>query len=209
MSSKKRAWEKSKPSGKRKAHVRNPRERILIVCEGKKTEPNYFRSFPVDKEVVEVDIHGKGMNTDRLVEETVAIRKRAKNRGFVYNQVWCVFDRDSFPPQNFNRAILLAASNKIRVAYSNEAFELWYLLHFHYFVDAASRKQYKGRLTKLLSHSYKKNSETIYAELLDKQPIAIQNAIRLLNRYHPINPETDNPSTSVHLLVDELNDRII
>ena len=32
-----------------------PKKRILIVCEGTKTEPNYFRSFKVKSSVV-VDI---------------------------------------------------------------------------------------------------------------------------------------------------------
>jgi hypothetical protein len=208
MSSKRRPWEKTKDSGRRKVNSRNPRERILIVCEGEKTEPNYFRSFPVDKEVVEVDIYGEGMNTDRLIEEVISMQEEAKRNGLIYNQVWCVLDRNSFPPQNFNRAIQLAESNKIRVAYSNEAFEIWYLLHFHYFVDAASRSQYKGRLSNLLNLPYKKNSETMYAELLTKQPTAIKNATKLLNEYSPIKPEANNPSTTVHLLVQELNSRI-
>lgn len=208
MSSKRRSWKKAKDSGRRKVNNRNPRERILIVCEGEKTEPNYFRSFPVDKEVVEVDIYGEGLNTDRLVEEIIFMQEEAKRKGLFYNQVWCVLDRNSFPPQNFNRAIQLAESNKIRVAYSNEAFEIWYLLHFHYFVDAASRSQYKDRLSKLLDFPYKKNSETMYAELLTRQPTAIKNATKLLNEYSPIKPETNNPSTTVHLLVQELNSRI-
>jgi len=60
-------------------------------------------------------------------------------------------------------------------------------------------------LTKLLGHEYKKNSQTIYEELKDKQQDAIKYAKRLLQEYEPSNPETDNPSTTVHLLVEELN----
>ncbi len=60
-------------------------------------------------------------------------------------------------------------------------------------------------LTKLLRHEYKKNSETIYEELKSKQHDAIQHAKRLLIEYERPNPESDNPSTTVHLLVEELN----
>ncbi len=60
-------------------------------------------------------------------------------------------------------------------------------------------------LTELLGHKYQKNSETIYEKLKDKQENAIKNAKRLLKEYKPPNPESDNPSTTVHLLVEELN----
>ncbi|MGB3655272.1 MAG: RloB domain-containing protein [Rivularia sp. (in: cyanobacteria)] len=51
----------------------------------------------------------------------------------------------------------------------------------------------------------KKNSETIYDELFNKQPTAIKNATTLLKQYSPQNPVENNPSTTVHLLVQELN----
>ena len=46
------------------------RERILIVCEGAKTEPNYFRAIQekLPPRVVEEEIAGEGHNTLRLVE---------------------------------------------------------------------------------------------------------------------------------------------
>lgn len=121
-----------------------------------------------------------------------------------YDQVWCVFDRDDFPGQDFNDAIAKAARYRIRVAYSNEAFELWYLLHFRYSNAALSRRDYIDRLNALLGHEYAKNSETMYAELERSMPDALKNAERLLARYEPANPAKDNPSTTVHLLVAQL-----
>ena len=200
-------WQKRRNAGKRQIGTRHAREKILIVCEGEQTEPNYFKSFPVDKEVVEIDIRGAGKNTDSLVEEALRLKQQTEKNGTPYNQVWCVFDRDSFPKHNFNRAIRLALDNHLRMAYSNEAFEIWYLLHFHFFVDAADRAQYKSRLSQLFKYPYKKNSKTIYSELLDKQPTALKNARKLLNEYLRRDPEANNPSTTVHLLVEELNQR--
>ena len=178
--------------------TREPKERFLIVCEGAKTEPSYFRNFRVPKNVVE--IHGIGDNTLGVVEEAIRLKNNEK-----YDQVWCVFDRDSFPAARFNVAFTLANGNDVKIAYSNEAFELWYLLHFNYYDSGMSRKQYGDKLTELLGFKYEKNSDSIYDEILDKQSAAIKNAERLLAAYNPQNPEKDNPSTKVHLLVIELN----
>ena len=181
---------------------------FLIVCEGEKTEPNYFRSFPVDTKVIKLDIKGEGKNTKSLVEKAMELKSNAEYDE--KDRFGCVFDRDKNPKnpndsQNFNSAITLARNNGIDVAYSNDAFELWYLLHFHFYNTGISRQDYQNMLTKLLGHEYKKNSETIYEELKDKQQDAIKHAKRLLQEYEPPNPETDNPSTTVHLLVEELN----
>lgn len=181
---------------------------FLIVCEGEKTEPNYFRRFPVDTNVIKLDIKGEGKNTKSLVEKAIELKNDSESDET--DRFWCVFDRDKNPKnpndsQNFNSAITLARNNGIDVAYSNDAFELWYLLHFHFYNTGISRQDYQNMLTKLLGHEYKKNSETIYEELKDKQENAIKNAKRLLQEYEPPNPESDNPSTTVHLLVEELN----
>lgn len=179
--------------------TREIKERFLIVCEGTKTEPNYFKNFPVPKDVI--DVRGFGKNTISLVKEALGIKQEDND----YDQVWCVFDRDSFPVKNFNEAIKYAKDNNIEVAYSNEAFELWYLLHFDYRNTAMSRTEYKKVLTKRMNKKYEKNSETIYEDLEINQTQAIQNAERLLLQYNRPNPANDNPSTTVHLLVQQLN----
>jgi hypothetical protein len=186
--------------------TRELRQRFLIVCEGEKTEPAYFRSFRVPKNVI--DVHGIGQNTVGLVREAIRLRDEAAESGHpedAYDQVWCVFDRDSFPAQNFNAALTLARNEGIQVAYSNEAFELWYLLHYHYRDTAMSRQEYGARLTELLGHAYRKNSDAMYDELFALQVAAMRNAHRLLAQYSPANPVSDNPSTTVHLLVEQLN----
>jgi hypothetical protein len=199
-----RFWEKKKNKPTREINHRKPRKRILIVCEGEKTEKKYFESFHVTSAVV-VDIIGEGYNTDSLIEQALSLYNEAISNDQKYDQVWCVFDRDSFPPDNFKRAIDLAYRYKFKVAYTNEAFELWFLLHFNYYDTGISREQYKKKLDNLLGHKYKKNSNSMYDELIDKQQKAIINAKRLLNKYDTLDPEQNNPSTTVHLLVEELN----
>jgi hypothetical protein len=185
---------------KRIVEKREERKKLLIVCEGEKTEPLYFESFGIPISFVKV--HGAGMNTISVVEE--AIRLRAENPE-KYEIVWCVFDRDSFAAQRFNEAIDLAKRNGINVAYTNEAFELWYLLHFDYHNTGISRSQYEEKLTENLGRKYEKNDGTMYSELIDKQDIAIKYAKNLLKSHGKNhNPEKDNPSTTVHLLVELL-----
>lgn len=187
---------------RKKGNRGKPKDSFLIVCEGEKTEPNYFNSFRVPGEIKEV--FGLGSNTVGLVEEALEIQKEAKKFGFKFDQVWCVFDKDDFPTANFDAAIQLAKRRNINVAYSNEAFELWYVLHFCYYNTPVSRHALENRLKGTLG-SYEKNSIEMYEILLDKQAQAIHNARSLLNSYSPVNPAQDNPSTTVHLLVQELN----
>src|SRR5437867_9967969 len=99
------------PYSARKVNVQPTLPRFLIVCEGEKTEPNYFKSFRVPGVVLKV--LGIGQNTIRLVREAIK-RKREGD----YDQIWCVFDRNSVPPQHFNDAIDLAEREGIKVAYS-------------------------------------------------------------------------------------------
>lgn len=204
MGSKKHPWKRSVNPQQRDVDTRNIRENFLIVCEGEKTELNYFKSFRVKSTILKVDIRGLGRNTLSLVDKAVDLKTAGD-----YNQVWCVFDRDSFPAKNFNAAFAKATSEGIKIAYSNEAFEIWYLLHFNYYDTAFKRRDYAPKLTKLLGYKYEKNINNIYEELLDRQADAIRNAKRLYASYSQCNPERDNPSTTVFELVEALNKFIV
>jgi hypothetical protein len=190
----------SRGYSQRKVDTREVRQRFLIVCEGEKTEPNYFRSFCVPKNVAEIDVQGLGENPSKLVQSAKELKEQED-----YDQVWCVFDRDSWTVEDFNNAIKNANAQGFKVAYSNEAFELWYVLHFEFLNTGIPRRDYLRKLTFLIGREYRKNSETIYDELFEKQSIVIRNAENLLRQYDPHNPVRDNPSTTVHLLVQELN----
>lgn len=183
-------------------------QRFLIVCEGAKTEPNYFNGFRVPQ--LAVDAVGTGHNTLSLVDEAIHIKDVKEAEAIrlgksPYDQIWCVFDRGFFPADSFNSAIRQAEAARFRVAYTNEAFELWYLLHFDDHQAALHRSQYHGVLADRLGHGYHKNSRTMYAELLNRQVEAIRRAEILLAGYGTNhNPQQDNPCTTVHLLVKAL-----
>jgi hypothetical protein len=190
-------------SGRRK-NTRDLRKQFIIVCEGEKTEPNYFRQFRVSKDVIDnIEIIGLGANTVAVVQRAIE-----EKRKYPRAEVWSVFDRDDFPPQDFNNALAQARQHDIKVAYSNEAFEIWYLLHFDYHDVALSRTQYKQKLSdrRRLGFEYTKNDPNMYHILENRQGEAIRNAERLLQSYSPHNPERDNPCTTVHYLVQVLNE---
>jgi len=193
--------------------------RILIMCEGEKTEPNYFKSFRLPSVHVKPAYGGDALY---VVEKAIEFASKAEEP---YDQVWCVFDRDIHlekpQPERFNKAIWIIENinelevynesknlkkvNRFAYAYSNDAFELWYILHFDYMHSAKTRQEYGDMLTERIKKKYFKNSIDMYDDLLDRQSSAISYAEKLLCEYSKSNPERDNPSTTVHILVQELN----
>ena len=187
-------WDRDAP-GRRPAGARE-RRRVLIVCEDSKSARYYFEQFKVDPKRAEVQAVGTGMNTDSLVEKAGELMARAAKIGEPYNEVWCVFDRDSFPLQNYHRAFELIKAAGMKVAWANEAFELWYLPHFNYHDTGISRDDYKA-------------DKTIYGQVKPHQETALRNARRLERYWQEMAekfPERQNPSTSVHQLVEFLNE---
>jgi hypothetical protein len=202
---KNKPWEQS--SGRRPAETRE-RRRVLIVCEDTKSACHYFEAFKIDPKRAEVFPVGTGMNTDSLLEKAIKLSKQAKEADQPYSEVWCVFDRDSFPMNNYCRAFELARTKGIKVAWANEAFEIWYLLHFNYHDTGISRDEYKTRL-KQCGIEYDKSDKSIYAKVKDLQENASKNARRLEKYWREMGerfPERQNPSTSVHKLVEFLNE---
>jgi hypothetical protein len=181
------------------------RQSFLIVCGGR-TEQNYFEAFSGAERMTTVRIrtHLIGRNPTEVVEAARQRQQRAQRLAEPFDQVWCVFDRDEFPGPDFNHAIALARQYGMDVAYSNEAFELWYVLHFGYTSTPMDRREYCRRLDKLLGHAYDKASATMHRELESRLPDALEHAKRLLAQYDPPNPMQDRPSTRVHVLVEQL-----
>ena len=198
---------------RRQTKTRETRKRFLIVCEGEKTEVNYFKAFTVPKKI-EVRVKGEGKNSLSLVEKAIQIIDNLK-KDDSFDQIWCVFDKDNCSKEQFNQAERLAKENNIKIAYSNEAFEIWFILHFQYLDIATSRSEYLTILTKQMQkygllneqEKYEKNREDMYEKLKPYQRTAITNAAKLIQdrdeaKKHPFDA---NPSTTVQELVQELN----
>ena len=187
---------------------------FLIVCEGEKTEPNYFRGFPkrIGKVVYDIQFDGGGISTLKVVEKAIELRDKSSQK---YDRVWAVFDKDSFKSNAFNSAILKAKANNIHCAWSNEAFELWYLLHFHNRVTPMQRDAYKKAIETAINEKikskkepfkYKKNANDMF-DMLNKygnQEQAIKWAKDLNTHFLGEDFANFNPATQVFKLVEEL-----
>jgi hypothetical protein len=187
---------------------------FLIVCEGEKTEPNYFRAFPkkVGKIIYDIEFEGGGISTLKVVEKAIELRDNSKQE---YDRVWAVFDRDSFKASSFNSAIMKAKAKGIECAWSNAAFELWYLLHFHNRVTAMSRDEYKHAIEATVNektikskklYKYQKNDPNMFTLLgkIGRQDLAIRWAKELSERIDGEKFANYNPNTQVYKLVEEL-----
>lgn len=146
---------------------RTPRQvtcRILIVCEGTKTEPNYFRAFNKKSHqsvVYDLEIHGEGVNTRQVLDKAIELREKNPN---TFDSVWAVFDKDDFSDQDFNAAIQKAEANHVNCAWSNESFELWYLYHFKNITTSIPREEFYQRISSAVNESplYKKKKVYSY-----------------------------------------------
>lgn len=122
----------------RRVGVRTPRKTILIFCEGKNTEPQYFEALKREPEVrdtaavdLRVDPDSAGGAPITLVRMAVDARRRAIREGSEIDEFWCVFDVE-WPTHHpsLKEALDLAERNDINVAVSNPCFEIWLALHF-------------------------------------------------------------------------------
>lgn len=199
-------------SGKRPSGVIDERKFFLIVTEGK-TEAQYFEHFrsttgpriePIDKQDSKIS----------LVKKAIELRKDIiKSPFFNYDEnsdeTWVVFDRDvdlkkTNDKETFNQALFLAKQNGIKVAYSNDAFELWFLLHFQVVSTTLHRRDIEKKLKEHLG-GYK-HGEDIFDKIKDNYPEAVKRAKQMLKEAikNKTKPVDANPSTTVHLLTEEL-----
>lgn len=195
--------------------TRQKKVRFLIVCEGTKTEPNYFRALIKDPKysVINADLRGAARSTVSLVKEAVKIKQDIeRTNGLPFDSVWVVFDEDG--NADFNEAVRLAMKLGFKAAWSNEAFELWYLLHFQFLDTGIDRHAYIDKLNAVLrkksgnvAFKYQKNQSDFYSILQQygDESKAKHGAKMLRERYAGDNDfSSHKPCTMVDLLVDEL-----
>jgi RloB-like protein len=94
-----------------------------------------------------------------------------------FDQVWVVFDKDDFPADNFDNAISKAESLGFQVAFSNQAFEYWLILHFeNHQGGAMHRNDYDAKINQhLLPFEIKYDGEN--SKIVEEQFFDIMNAI--------------------------------
>lgn len=238
---------KIQPWDLKKDQVRTPDilPTFIIFCEDEVSEPVYFKYF----ETPSIKVNPIKSQKSKMDNVLKAIHHCNKNKLIspdgdqAYTleesvQVWCVFDRDKNTENeeeentNFDTSISTASTHGINVAWSNDSFELWVLLHFEDIrSDVPSSKNrdfYYDRLTevfkslpdksedlqKILSYesfSYKGKLKTskhfrniVRKELIKKTKLAIKRAQKLESKFSTEPFSQRSPCTLVHHLVEEL-----
>ncbi len=188
----------------------------LIVCEGKKTEPNYFNGLKkkinekygnkVDVLISNIDIKGTGMNTTSLVKYT---QKTVNHANKVYGQVWVVFDKDDYNDEQFDSAIDNCNYN---VAWSNPNFELWLLAHFKKINRYVSKDDVLQEIGKEFQEKglgdYTKNDTNIFDKVTGEGKLhtAIKNCEYMKELNKDGQASQRNPMTRVYKIVDGLKE---
>lgn len=188
----------------------------LIVCEGKKTEPNYFNGLKkkinekygnkVDVLIPNIDIKGTGMNTTSLVKYT---QKTVNHANKVYGQVWVVFDKDDYNDEQFDLAVDNCNYN---VAWSNPNFELWLLAHFKKVNRYVSKDDVLQELSKEFQKKglgdYTKNDTNIFDKVTGEGKLhtAIKNCEYMEELKKDGQASQRNPMTKVYKIVDGLKE---
>jgi hypothetical protein len=185
---------------RRRPPTRSVLPRILIVCEGTKTEPGYFEDLRQRyRRVVELELSPGGV-PKTLVERAVEIKydadsKANKDENERFEEVWCVFDIDDHP--KVDDAKQQARDNGISLAISNPCFELWVLLHFEEQNAHISRTRLSAACRKHLP-GYVKDLPT--AKLNPHYDKAATRAQKLDEWQQQQGRKDANPSTGVYRL---------
>ena len=191
---------------------REPYEKILIVCEGSKTEPYYFEDAKQFHRIntLNIKVEGVGRDPNKLVDRAEELYQQEERKGDAYDAIFCVFDKDQHA--SYQQALDRVNNKKHKAEWhaitSVPCFEFWLILHFAYtsqpFYANGSLSAGEAAMQELKRYlpSYSKNDRSIYSELYERVPTAIGYAKSILQSHQNLN--TDNPSTHIHILVERI-----
>ena len=192
---------------------RKPYAKVLIVCEGEKTEPLYFEGLQDHYGLNSANVEICGENgTDPLsiFEHAKHRYGKERNAGDSFDRVYCVFDKDTH--SNYIAVVDSIKSATPKGVYfaipSIPCFEYWFLLHFNYTTKPYNPLPHNSVCDQVIADlrnympEYAKGACNSFQILIEQLDFAKQNAARALSEAEAIH--TDNPSTHVHELVEFL-----
>jgi hypothetical protein len=193
----------------RRKPTREPRARFLILCEGKVTEPEYFRYVKQSLRdyLLVIEVAPNHGNPLQLVEAATEKRRSAQRNARMnhddnlnYDHIWCVMDVDNHP--QLSAAKSLADKHGISLAISNPCFELWPLLHFTDQRAYVSIEKVQAALRRHMP-GYEKKLDC--ARLRGGYQLARQRATEIHKQHERNGKGSDqNPSTTVPSLIEAL-----
>lgn len=183
---------------RRRRPVREPKPRFVIVCEGAKTEPEYFKAVTqcMHGALIELEVIG-GAGVAKTVARRAVDRKksqgRKRNSFEAGDQVWAVFDHDDHP--ELLQAIMICENDGVGVGRSNPCFELWLILHIEDFQRPDDRHAIQAHLKSLHSAYDAKTADCL--ALVEDIEKAEERAARQLTRREEEGNRLAAPSTTV------------
>lgn len=186
--------------GHRRHSQKSVRDSFMIFCEGD-TEVGYFSSFKKRAKRV------PGGNALKIAENAVAYKNAMEKK---VDQYWIVFDKDESTDDQFVQAIRLAVANSIRVAWSNQAFECWFILHYREFKHACHRNDYEGILRQYIPEynagdKGEEQGRRLHLQTASLLPTALQNAKRGHTSFRPdLSDAEKQTSTLAYALVEAI-----
>ncbi len=193
---------------KRYRNSRKPNKAIFILCQGKVTEVQYFQYI---KEQIrfskKVALTVKPYHNSNALQFIKYAIRNFKDDINSYDEFWVVFDKDATSNEDFNKAVNLAEQSKLKVAYSNQAFEVWLIHHFQELFSGFDRNDYQNKLTQLLAFDYGKDEKTakrVAETLFPKIEEAIKNSENSYNKIEKSTPANEESSTSVYQLAKSI-----
>lgn len=209
----------------RRMKKRSVGSKIFIYSHAEVAEPVYLNSLKdhVRSRLMLKVRYINAWSPQELIEKVLALKET--NTGIngheedSGDQVWCVFDIDSFcddPAEKIRLEVLIKRAHEsgIKIAYTNQCFELWYLMHFITPVAPISRGSH---LNGMIARHFKKNklgdyekNMAAFGTLAPGLDNAVLNATKVsADTYDNINwakvlSNSGNPSTSLHFLIKEI-----
>lgn len=205
----------------RKSKSRYSGDTVLIICEGTETEPNYLMEL---KEYLEIEqaaldiIPSSGSAPSSVVKYAKEEIKHACEKGNPYTKVYCVIDKDTHlsytsalaDVKNFNKSSRKNPCKTVLcVVPSIPCFEYWILMHYtsttavfgtgslspcQHLISSALKAQISG---------YQK-ANRIFSRKIIEERLSVARRNSSITLKSAVSAGTDDPSTKMHLLIDEL-----
>lgn len=206
------------PQKPRKARRGRPHRsvnpRILILCEGIKTEPNYFEGFKKSRSLTSVVV--RPLRSGQVGPTGLLKRVREELRDDPsWDEVYCVLDHDGRDTKIRAFESQLAAINKkedschIEMILSSPCFELWLLLHFEFtnrpFTAGDGRTICADVIKRLQRHlpGYQKNDTRIFEKFREQIDTAVTNSEKLQSK-DSLSLQSHAPHTNIGHLIKRL-----
>ena len=184
---------------------------MLIVCEGRETEPNYFDQLKREdwaRVFFNITVkRGRGGSREQIAQFAV---NQKINSFEDYDVVWCVLDVEA-PNQDdtLEKALRILSENSITSCLSNPSFEVWFFSHFEksgrvfYHCDAVIMELNK-HWQKHFQADYDKADSRIFSRLAPRLNDALENSRWVRQGHHGLSTDIvqANSSTEVYRLVE-------